>query len=318
MNNQKDQELKRLYFERLKEAGYLTIPQLVQILPPTIMNIINSSIDTAEKIFVSALKAHMENINKIFDGNPPDGVNKALSTCGIFTINEIAEINPSILAKTLQINIANAGDIVLFAMELSLNKQSTKVKTRDDMIKDLDKEISHYLGQLERLEESKNLKTIVDDTIKKIYDTIKLPAEEFLISIEQKNKILTIFQQFMTVFPSCTGFAIYNKRGEGVIDFANDLQAKETLRFIHESIPSLFWKISLALEEKNEYGWINAQQHLVWIEAIRNRNLKRQLDYIGLFVFESAAKEGVGTATPTIKGIIKEIERIIYGNVLKN
>ena len=83
-------------------------------------------------------------------------------------------------------------------------------------------------------------------------------------------------------------------------------------------MPSLFWKISLVLEEKNEYGWVNAQPHLVWIEAIRDRSMKRQLAYIGLFVFEAESQDGVGTATPTIKGIIKEIERIIYGSVMKS
>jgi hypothetical protein len=46
--------------------------------------------------------------------------------------------------------------------------------------------------------------------------------------------------------------------------------------------------------------------------------MKRQLSYIGLFVFEAESQDGVGTATPTIKGIIKEIERIIYGSVMKS
>ena len=156
------------------------------------------------------------------------------------------------------------------------------------------------------------MKEIVEVSVQKIHDTIKFPSAEFNISQEQKNAIQKIIQQFMTVFPACTGFAIYNKRGEGIFSFSNDQHAQKTLGIIHDSISTLIWKISLSLEERDEYGWISAQQHIVWIEAIRNRKSKRQLAYIGLFLFESEARKGVGTATPTIKGILKEIERIVY------
>ncbi|NHJ05447.1 MAG: hypothetical protein EAX90_11520 [Candidatus Heimdallarchaeota archaeon] len=313
----REQELKKLYLERLYEAGYNTVPKLVQVLPPTIMNIIQSDIITAEKLFVAALKSHMTLIYKEFDGDPPEGINKPLNDIGYMTIQEIAEANPTIIAKSLKINLENAGDIVLHAMELSVSQYESINKTGKDMLDDLDKEISHYLGQLDRLEKDQKLKTIVEETVLKIYDTIKMPSEEIKITQNQKEEILAIINQFMTVFPACTGFVLYNKRGEGILNIANDKQAKKTLTNIHDSIPTLFWKISLVLEEKDEYGWINAHPHIVWIETVRNRNLKRQLAYIGLFLFEASAKEGVGTATPTIKGISKEIERIIYGEVIK-
>jgi hypothetical protein len=135
------------------------------------------------------------------------------------------------------------------------------------------------------------------------------------INKRQREEITKLIEQFTTVFPACVGFVIYNKRGEGMLKYAKDKRAEKTLLDIHESIPNTLWKISLALEEKDEYGWINSPPHLVWIEALRDRKQRRQLAYIGLFIFESEAKEGVGTATPTIKGIVKEIERIIYGKV---
>lgn len=313
----KEQELKKLYLKRLKEAGYTTVPELVQVLPPTLMNIIESNIEISEKLFVAALKSHMFLINKEFQGDAPDGINKALNDVGYMTIQELAEANPMIIAKTLKINLENAGDIVLYAMELSLNQRESVSGSGKELISDLDREISHYLGQLERLEQDQKLRTIVDNTVNKIYDTIKMPGEETIIEIKQKEEIQKIINQFMTVFPACTGFAMYNKRGEGILNIANDERSKKTLRNIHSSIPQIFWKISLVLEKKDEYGWINAHPHLVWIETIRNRRLKRQLAYIGLYIFESESKEGVGTATPTIKGITKEIERIIYGGVLK-
>lgn len=307
----KDQELKQVYLQRLKSAGYHTIPELVDILPPTIMNIIDSTITVAEQLFMVAIKSHMLLVQKEFQGDPPQGINKALTTVGYMTIQELAEANPTIIAKTLKINLDHAGDLALYAMELSVKKDDFIVAS-DDLIDDLDTEISHYLGQLERLERNQKLKEVVETSVQKIQDTIKLPSAEFIISQEQKEDIQQNIQQFMTVFPACTGFAIYNKKGEGVYSFSNDKHAQQTLDTIHESISSLIWKISLSLEERDEYGWIPAQNHLVWIEAIRNRKSKRQLAYIGLFVFEAEAKKGVGTATPTIKGILKEIERIVY------
>jgi len=307
----KEQELKQLYLHRLKSMGYHTIPELIEILPPTIMNVIGSTISIAEQLFMAAIKSHMLLVQKEFHGDPPQGINKALTTMGYMTIQELAEANPTIIAKALKISLDNAGELALYAMELSV-KQDDFIVASDELIDDLDKEIGHYLGQLERLEQDQKLKEIVDISVQKIHDTIKFPSAEFAISQEQKKGIQQIIQQFMTVFPACTGFAIYNKRGEGVYSFSNDTHAKQTLEIIHESISSLIWKISLSLEERDEYGWISAQKHLVWIEALRNRKSKRQLAYIGLFVFESEARKGVGTATPTIKGIIKEIERIVY------
>ncbi len=311
MTADKEQELKQLYLQRLKSAGYNTIPELVEILPPTIMNIIDSTITIAEQLFIAAIKSHMLMVQKEFQGDPPLGINKALTTMGYMTIQELAEANPTIIARALKINLENAGDLALYAMELSVKKEDFVV-TSDDLIDDLDKEISHYLGQLDRLEQNHKLKEIVEISVQKIHDTINFPSAEFVISQEQKKVIQKIIQQFMTVFPACTGFSIYNKRGEGIYSFSTDKHAQQTLDIIHESISSLIWKISLSLEERDEYGWISAQQHIVWIEAIRNRKSKRQLAYISLFLFESKAKKGVGTATPTIKGILKEIERIIY------
>jgi len=318
MSKEKEAELKKIYLERLRDADYNTVPELVEILPPTIMNILDSSISTAESLFVTALKAHMKNIQEQFQGDNPEGINKALTDLGYMTIQEIAEANPSIIAKALKINLADAGDLVLFAMELSVIQDKIERRNGEVSIDDLDTEISHYLGQLDRLEQNKKLKVLVDESVQKIHDTIKLPSEELEIVEEQKAEIKKILEQFTTVFPACTGFAMYNKRGEGIYNFIVDNDAKETLANIHSSLPSLFWKISLVLEEKNEYGWVKAQPHLVWIEAIRDRNMKRQLSYIGLFVFEAKSQDGVGTATPTIKGIIKEIERIIYGSVMKS
>lgn len=314
----KEAELKKTYLERLRDAGYYTVPELVEILPPTIMNILDSSISTAESLFVTALKAHMKNIQKQFRGDNPEGINKALTDLGYMTIHEIAEANPSIIAKALKINLADAGDLVLFAMELSVVQDKIERRNGKVSIDALDTEISHYLGQLDRLEQDKKLKVLVDESIQKIHDTIKLPSEELKIVEEQKAEIKKILEQFTTVFPACTGFAMYNKRGEGIYNYIVDNNAKETLANIHNTLPTLFWKISLVLEERNDYGWVNAQPHLVWIEAIRDRSMKRQLSYIGLFIFEAESQDGVGTATPTIKGIIKEIERIIYGSVMKS
>jgi len=311
MTQKKEQELKQLYLERLKSAGYHTIPQLVEILPPTIMNITGSTIGVAEQLFIAAIKSHLLLIQKEFRGDPPAGINKTLTEIGYMTIQELSEANPTIIAKTLKISLDRAGDLVLYAMELSV-KSDDFIISSDDLIDDLDKEISHYLGQLERIQRDQELKVIVEESVQKIHETIKLPSAEYKVTQEQKAEIQKIVQQFMTVFPACTGFAIYNKRGEGIYNFANDNHAKQMLAIIHESISSLFWKINLALDERDEYGWISAKNHLVWIEAIRNRKLKRQLAYIGLFLFEAEAKDGVGTATPTIKGIIKEIERIVY------
>jgi len=318
MSKDKEMELKKLYLEKLRSAGYNTVPELVEILPPTIMNILGSTISTAENLFVTALKTHMKNIQDQFQGDKPDGINKALTDLGYMTIQEVAEANPSIIAKALKINLTDAGDIVLYAMELSVVQEKIEQKDGKVIIENLDKEISHYLGHLDRLEQNKKLKVLVDETVHRIRETIKLPSEELIIIEEQKVRIQKVIEQFITVFPACTGFAIYNKRGEGIYNFAIDDDAKGTLANIHNSISSLFWKISLALEEKDEYGWINAYPHLVWIEAIRDRSLKRQLAYIGIFVFEAESQEGVGTATLTIKGIIKEIERIIYGEVMKS
>ncbi len=314
----KEAELKKTYLERLCDAGYYTVPELVEILPPTIMNILDSSISTAESLFVTALKAHMKNIQEQFRGDNPEGINKALTDLGYMTIHEIAEANPSIIAKALKINLADAGDLVLFAMELSVVQDKIERRNGKVSIDALDTEISHYLGQLDRLEQDKKLKVLVDESIQKIHDTIKLPSEELKIVEEQKAEIKKILEQFTTVFPACTGFAMYNKRGEGIYNYIVDNNAKETLANIHNTLPTLFWKISLVLEERNDYGWVNAQPHLVWIEAIRDRSMKRQLSYIGLFIFEAESQDGVGTATPTIKGIIKEIERIIYGSVMKS
>lgn len=312
----KEAELKKIYTQRLREAGYNTVPDLVQILPPTIMNIIGSSITTAEKLFISALKTHMRNVQIHFQGEPPEGINKALTDLGFMTIPEIADANPNTIAQTLHISLDNAGDIVLYAMELSVKKEDDiQITNKQEMIDDVDREISHYLDQLDRVEHEKNLNVLVEETVQKIHETIKLPENEKPIIKEQKDEIVKVLEQFTTVFPACTGFAIYNRRGEGIYNFAIDKEAKITLAIIHDSLASIFWKISLALEEKNEYGWINAHPHLVWIEAIRDRSLKRQLAYIGLFIFESASQEGVGSATLTIKGIIKEIEHIIYGSV---
>jgi hypothetical protein len=260
----------------------------------------------------------MKNIQEQFQGDKPEGINKALTDLGYMTIQEVAEANPSIIAKALKINLKDAGDIVLFAMELSVVKEKIERKDGKVVVDNLDKEISHYLGHLDRLEQNKKLKVLVDESVQKIRETIKLPSEELMIVEEQKAEIQKVLEQFTTVFPACTGFAMYNKRGEGIYSFVVDNDAKTTLGNIHTSISTLFWKISLVLEEKDEYGWINAHPHLVWIEAIRNRSMKRQLAYIGIFVFEAESKEGVGTATPTIKGIIKEIERIVYGSVMKS
>ena len=315
MNANKEQELKRLYLERLKDAGYNTVPELVEILPPTIMNIIGSNIVTAEMLFIAAMKSHMSYIQKVFQGSPSEGLNKALNDFGYMTVNEIAEANATIIAKTLHISLENAGELVLYAMELSTASEYGGSVSQEDLIDDLDKEISHYLGQLERIETDQKLKVLVEESVQKIHETIKLPAEEISLVKDQKDRIIKVIEQFTTVFPACTGFVIYNKRGEGVLNFTTDARSKATLEKIHESIPSLFWKISLVLEERNEYGWITSHPHLVWIEALRDRDTKRQLAYIGVFIFEAESKEGVGTATPTIKGIIKEIERIIYEKV---
>ncbi|MHA1125104.1 MAG: hypothetical protein ACTSO7_05745 [Candidatus Heimdallarchaeota archaeon] len=315
MTAEKEQELKRLYLERLKEAGYHTVPELVEILPPTIMNIIGSNISTAEKLFIAAMKSHMYYIQKVFEGSPPEGLNKALNDFGYMTVNEIAEANATIIAKTLHISLESAGELVLYAMELTTSSEYGSRVSSEELIDDLDKEISHYLGQLERIETDQKLKVLVEESIQKIHETIKLPAEEINLVKDQKDRIKRVVEEFTTVFPACTGFVIYNKRGEGVLNYTTDTRSKETLTKIHESIPTLFWKISLVLEERNEYGWITTHPHLVWIEAVRDRNTKRQLAYISVFIFEAESKEGVGTATPTIKGIIKEIERIIYEKI---
>ncbi|MHA1212151.1 MAG: hypothetical protein ACTSSH_06800 [Candidatus Heimdallarchaeota archaeon] len=318
MKEKEQTELKRIYTERLKKAGYATVPELIEILPPTIMNITSASISTAEKLFVAALKTHMRNIQELFDGEPHNGINKALTDLGYMTNQEIAEANPTIIAKALRIGLDCAGDIVLYAMELSIKKEDWVSIDGDNIMEEVDREISHFLGKMDRSEKEKKLDVAVEEAVQKIHETIKLPEEEIQITNEQKTAIRRVLEQFATVFPSCTGFAMYNRRGEGIYNFSADKIAKATLAKINDTIGTIFWKISLALETKNDYGWINTQPHLIWIEAIRDRSLKQQLAYVGLFVFEASSQDGVGSATLTIKGIIKEIERIIYGNVMKN
>ncbi|HUT80040.1 MAG TPA: hypothetical protein VMZ29_02465 [Candidatus Bathyarchaeia archaeon] len=317
MRQDREAKLKKLYTQRLQEAGYKTVPELIQILPPTIMNITESSISTAEKLFVVALKTHMKNIQLLFNGEPPDGINKILSDLGYMTNQEIADVNPTIIAQTLKISLENAGDIVLYAMELTMDKEDTVAIVDSNVIEDVDREISHYLGNLERTVQERKLDVTIEEAIHKIQNTIQLPEGDITISKEQKEEIKKVIEQFTTVFPACTGFAIYNRRSEGIFSYSVDATSKATLAKINDTIGTIFWKISLVLEDRNDYGWISAQPHLVWIEAIRDRSLKRQLSYVGLFIFESEAKESIGSATLTIKGINKEIERIIYGKVIK-
>jgi len=51
MDKQKEAALKKLYTQKLKAAGYSTVPDLAEILPPTIQSITGASPTTAEKIF---------------------------------------------------------------------------------------------------------------------------------------------------------------------------------------------------------------------------------------------------------------------------
>lgn len=309
MKDTREAELKKLYSARLRESGYKTVKDLVNVLPPIIKNLTGASVSTSEKIFLAALKSQMKNIQENYNGDHPEGITKALTDLGYMTVHEIAEANPSIIAKTLEISLKNAGDIVLYAMELTLKTTDTKVVVGDEMLSALDQEVSHYFAKMDRERTEDTSK--VDEAVSKIHETIKLPDIEHQIQVNQKQAIERLIDEFMTVFPSCTGFIIYNRRSKGVFHQAKDLDAKNTIFRINNTISNIFWKISLVLEEKNEYGWIESQSHLVWIEAIRDKNQKRQIAYIGLFIFESES-ESVGTATPTIKGIIKEIERIIY------
>jgi len=276
------------------------------------MNIISSSIDTAENLFVSALKAHLRLIQKEHSGDPPNGINRALTDLGYMSVQEIADADATIIAEALRISMDKAGDIVLYCIELTVRGVKDEIEPSGNIMDSLDKEISHHLDALERGEQEHKKKILVKESVQKIQETIKMPEEGFVIIAEQKKRIEYIIDEFIAVFPACTGFALYNKRGEGILSIAKNGEARVTLANIHDSIPSIFWKISLRLEERDEYGWVSALPHLVWIEAIRDRSLKRQLSFIALFVFESKAHEGVGTATPTIKGIKKEIERIIY------
>ncbi|MBN1328954.1 MAG: hypothetical protein JXA54_05730 [Candidatus Heimdallarchaeota archaeon] len=316
MIQDREVKLKKLYTERLIEAGYKTVPELIQILPPSIMSITGSSISTAEKLFVIALKTHMKNVQLLFNGEPPDGINKVLSDLGYLTNHEIADANPTIIAQTLKISLTNAGDIVLYAMELTNEKEVVATIEDNDIIDNVDREISHYLGKLERTFLEKKLDITVEEAVQKIQSTIQLPEDDIDISREQKEEIKEVVEQFITVFPACTGFAIYNRRSDGIYSYSVDATSKATLAKINDTIEPVFWKIRLALEERNDYGWINTQPHLVWIEAIRDRSQKRQLAFVVFFIFESKAKESIGSATLTIKGITKEIERIIYSQVM--
>ncbi len=311
MNKQKETALKKLYTQKLKAAGYKTVPELVKILPPTIQSITGASLATAEKIFVAALKSQMRNVQLKFNGEPSEGISDILTNMGFRTIQEIADANPAILAKTLNISLASAGDIVLFAMELLVRKEKAKVSVGDDFLEEIDREISHYLGKLSRVEKESELQSIIGETVEKIQETIKLPAEEPIIDKSQKERIREVLTEFTTVFPGCVGFALFNRKGLGVFSFYKDNDAKTNLAKINETFSETFWKISLLLENKNEYGWITASPHLIWLEAIRDKVQKRLLAFVGLFLFEENA-DGVGAATPTIKGIMKEIERIIF------
>jgi len=254
----------------------------------------------------------MKNIQLKYNGEPPEGITKALSDLGFMTIQEIADANPAVIAKALNISLGNAGDIVLFAMELMVRKEKTEVTVGENFLEEIDKEISHYLGQLNRVEKEQRLKSLIGDTLERIHETIKLPAEEPIIEQSHKDKMKEVLSQFTTVFPACTGFALFNRKGEGVFSFYRDNDTRENLAKINETFNEIFWKISLLLEDKDEYGWINTPPHLVWLEAIRDKQLKRLLAFVGAFLFEEGS-ERVGTATPTIKGIMKEIKRIIYG-----
>jgi len=316
MIQDREAKLKKLYTERLLEAGYRTVPELIQILPPTIMNITGSSISTAERLFVVALKTHLKNIQVLFNGEPPEGINKILSDLGYMTNKEIADANPTIIAQTLKISLENAGDIVLYTMELTMDKDDMEITTDNDIVEDVDREISHYLCNLDRAMQEKKLDVTIEEAVQKIQETIQLPEEDIDISKEQKEEIKKVIEQFTTVFPACTGFALYNRRSEGIYSYSVDNTSKATLAKINDTIGTVFWKISLALEDRSDYGWINAYPHLVWIEAIRDRSLKRQLAFVGLFIFEAEAKDSIGSATLTMKGINKEIERIIYDQLI--
>lgn len=314
MKADKKQELKQLYVQRLFNAGYDSIESLIELDPPTIMNIIQSNLPTAENLFVASLKTYFKMMQEKFHGKPPHGLNRQLNNYGYRTLQEVADANPAIIAKALKISLENAGEIVLHAMELTVKEKKVETKTSDELIEELDKEIAHHIGKIEQEKEKEKEKDqkLVEDAVKRIYDTISLPSQEFQISLEQKDRIESIIERFTINFPACTGFALYDKHVQGVFHYFTDKAAEQTLANIHENLPELFWKINVALVNKEEYGWIKAPPHLVWLEAIRDQKTQRQLTYLALFIFEATAKEGVGTATPTIKGIMKEIKEIIY------
>ena len=309
---EKELELKKQFMERLLQAGYHSIQDLVELDPPKIMKIIQSNLQTAENLFVASLKAHIKGLFEKFRGNPPSGFTQELTKLGYKTIHHLADANPNILAKTLKVNLDHAGEIVVYAMELAVQAQKIENKSGEQIIKDLDDEIATQLGQMERSKKEKKLRAMVDESIQRIHKTINLPTEEVVITSEKKKGIEKMLQDFMTVFPACTGIAMYNKRGEGILTLSLDKEAKQTLLSIHENISEMFWKINLALMEKDEYGWISAQPHIVWMEAIRDQSTREQLAYLTMFIFEASAREGVGTATPTMKGLAKEIQKLIY------
>ncbi|MBD3191420.1 MAG: hypothetical protein GF308_12300 [Candidatus Heimdallarchaeota archaeon] len=312
MKADKEQELKQLYIQRLFNAGYNSIESLIELDPPTIMNIIQSNLPTAENLFVASLKTHLKLIQEKYRGKPPQGLNRQLNNYGYRTLYELADANPAIIAKALKISLEHAGEIVLHAMELTVKTKNVEMKTSDELIEELDKELAHHMGRMDQEQQKGKLKKLVDDTVKRIYDTISLPSQELQISLKQKDKIEKIIERFIITFPACTGFALYNKEVQGIFKYFTDRSAEQTLANIHENLPELFWKINVALMNKEEYGWVKAPPHLVWLEAIRDKKTERQLTYLALFIFEARAKEGVGTATPTIKGIMKEIKEIIY------
>ncbi|MEA2071839.1 MAG: hypothetical protein U9O98_11195, partial [Asgard group archaeon] len=273
-------------------------------------------ISIAEKLFVEALKARLKEVYLKKPKQKKVNIARKLNTKGIHSIQKLSDTNPAELAKILQISLDYAGEIVMFAMELGVKENNIAIQSKKKrFVTEFEKELEHKLGELERKEEEEEQllsKEQVSSSVERINKLIQFPTQHFFLKEEHKSQIKKLLDQFMSVFPACTGFSLYNKESHGIMKIAKDNQADNTITAIHESIPNIFWKISLIMEETDDYGWIKNGPHLVWIEAIRHPQTKRRLEFIGIFIFEAYSEKGVGTATPTIKGIIKEIEHIIY------
>jgi hypothetical protein len=313
--NGQSKEIQDKYLEKLINAGYTTTKSLIDANTASLMTVLGVDLDTAEKLYVRALKNHMKSVQLEHEGKGPEGIVKPLSEIGYMTVHDISEANPARIAKTLKISLASAAEIVMYAMDLSIQeekRQAKKTLTREERAEKL---LSRERGEIIEEKQSKKMDQKEIEEIKRnIQNIISLPAREQEVTQKQRESIREKIEDFLYRFPACVGVLMYNKRGGGVLKVAQNQRVEQVLDSIHELLPNLYWKICLILENRDFYGWIESGDHLVWVQAIRDNSPREQVAYTLIFVFEKQTKENVGTATPIIEKVSLEIQQLIFQN----